>query len=94
MAQDVVADEMRRPGAECFQPVQCGVECGPFLNQSPFAPHRRKGKKPRRFRINLQINRNASCKEKGGVKGQTSGIRIPRANLGFLAIDNLVTGIR
>jgi hypothetical protein len=30
----------------------------------------------------------------GGIKGQTSGIRIPKARSGIQAIDNPITGIR
>ena len=71
MAQDVVADQMHGPGAKRLQPIQRRVQRCPFVNQRRLAPHRRKGEQPRRFRINLQIDRDAACQEWGGVKGQT-----------------------
>jgi len=83
MAQGVVANQMRRPGADRLQPIQRRVQCGPFVNHDPLTLHRRKGKEPRRFRINLQIDRDAARQKMGRVKGQTSSIRIPRANKGF-----------
>ena len=64
------------------------------MNQRLLNPHCRKGKDPRRFGIDLKINRNASCKERGGIKGQMSGIQIPKAMSGIQAIDNPISGIR
>jgi len=89
-----MADEMRRPVAERLQSVQCKVECGTFVNQRRLTSHSRKGKQPCRLRINLQIDGNTSGKKKGGIKGQTSGIRIPKAMYGIQAIDNPIARIR
>ena len=47
-----------------------------------------------RFYLNLKINRNAICKKRGGIKGQTSIIQIPGTCKGIQAIDNLATKIR
>ena len=79
MAQDVVSDQMHRPVAERFQPIQRRLQRGPFVNHRRHSPHRRKGKQPRRFRINLQINRNAARQEQCGIKGQTQDIQISSA---------------
>ena len=75
--QDIVADEMCGPAAELLQPIHCGLQRRTLVDQCRLTPHRRKGKDPRRLRIDLQINRNASRKERGGVKGQASEFQVP-----------------
>ena len=60
VAQDVVANQMCRSIAKRLQSVQRRLQSGPFVNNSPLTPHRRKGKQIGRFWINLKINRNAT----------------------------------
>ena len=75
VAQDVVTDKMNRALADRLQPVQLRFKRGPFVIQSRLAPNRRKGKKPRRLRINLEIDRNTTRQEQGGVEAQLSEIQ-------------------
>ena len=73
--QDVVANQMRSPFTKRLQPVQRRFKRGPFVSQPRLAPNRRKGKKPRRLRINLEIDRNTTRQEQGGVEAQLSEIQ-------------------
>ena len=75
VAQDVVTDKMNRALAVRLQPVQRRFKRGPFVSQPRLAPNRRKGKKPRRLRINLEIDRNTTRQEQGGVEAQLSEIQ-------------------
>jgi hypothetical protein len=94
MAQNVMANQMRRPVAERLQPVQRLVQRAALVNQRRLTAHSRKGKQPCRFGINLQIDGNTARQKMGGIKGQTSGIRIPMVKCGIQATDNPIAKIR
>ena len=83
--QDIVSHHIRHSVAQRLQPVQREVQGRAFVNQCLFSPYRRKGKKPCRLRIDLQINRDAVRQERGGFRGQTS------ASGAKLCINRLIT---
>lgn len=75
VAQDVVADQMGRTLAECFQPVEGRRKRPALMHEHLLTAHRRKGKESGSLWINLQIDRNTAYREGDGIIAQVSRFR-------------------